>query len=134
LPLAVANDISDRSFEDIAKEIDKLPLGQLQKKYFEKVGKDIHDPGFKEMFETINRERIFLMHKFFQEFPVTKLNGNEGAKTRLLQIDKILGDGREIFRRAFDGALALSRKIQPEKFREFLAFVVDHRKRAKVSE
>jgi hypothetical protein len=38
-----------------------LPLGRLQKKYFEKVGKDIYDPGFKEMFETINRERIFLM-------------------------------------------------------------------------
>jgi hypothetical protein len=72
LAAEVANDISDRSFEDIAKEIHKLPLGRLQKKYFEKVGKDLHDPGFKEMFETINRERIFLMRKFFQEFPITR--------------------------------------------------------------
>lgn len=130
----VAQDTGNRSFEAIAKEIDKLPLGPLQIKYFEKVGKDIHDPGFKKMFKEINEQRKFLMHRFFLEFPIAKLNGNEEAKTRLQQIDKILGDGREILRRAFDGALALSLKIQPEKFREFLAFVVDHRKKAKVSE
>lgn len=130
----VSQDTRNRAFEAIANEIDKLPLGPLQKKYFEMVGKDIHDPGFKKMFKEINEHRKFLMHKFFQEFPITKLNGNEEAKIRLQQIDKILGDGREILKRAFDGAIALSLQIQPEKFREFLAFVVEHRKKAKVSE
>jgi hypothetical protein len=82
---------------------------------------------------TDRRHRTFLMHKFFQVFPVTKLNGNEEALTRLKQIDKILADGRQIFSHAFEGALG-SLKIPRRKFREFLAFVIDHQKKGKASE
>jgi hypothetical protein len=80
---AVDKDTKDRSFEKIAEEIDGLSLGQLQKRYLTTLGKNAHDQGFQEMFRTINDERIFLMHKFFQSFPVEKLNGNEKAAIRL---------------------------------------------------
>lgn len=63
----VDKDTQNRSFEEIARRIDKMPLGSLQKEYFKTIGKDMHDQGFKEMFYTVNDERIFLMHKFFLE-------------------------------------------------------------------
>jgi hypothetical protein len=129
----VATDTRGRSFEQIAKDIEKLPLGELKRKYMKTVGEHIPDPKFREMFDQINEQRIFLMHKFFQVFPVTKLNRNEEAATRLKQIDKILADGRQIFSHAFEGALDRF-KIPRRKFREFLAFVIDHRKKAKASE
>jgi hypothetical protein len=103
IAVEVATDTRDRSFEDIAKEIDNLPLGPLKKRYLETVGKDIPDPGFKEMFDEINRQRIFLMHKFFQVFPATELDGNEQAELKLRQINEILGTGREVLSRAFKG-------------------------------
>jgi hypothetical protein len=85
------------------------------------------------MFRTINDERIFLMHKFFQSFPVEKLNGNEKAAIRLKKIDDTLGAGRDLLRNAFVGALALG-KIPPTKLREVLKFLVEHRRKAKVSD
>jgi len=85
------------------------------------------------MFRSINDERIFLMHKFFQSFPVEKLNGNEKAAIRLKKIDDTLGAGRDLLRNAFVGALALG-KIPPTKLREVLKFLVEHRRKAKVSD
>jgi hypothetical protein len=129
----VVTDTSGRSFTDIAKEIEKLPLEELKRRYLETVGNHIPDPRFKEMWDEINKQRIFLMHKFFQVFPTAKLDGNEDATIRLKEIDEILDAGRQILTHAFRGALARF-NIEPTKFREFLAFVVDHRKKAKVSE
>jgi len=65
----VANDTRNRSIDEIATKIDKLPLGRLQKKYFKTVGKDIHDQDFRKMFEKVNQQRIFLMHNFSRFFP-----------------------------------------------------------------
>ena len=130
----VDKDTKKRSFEEIAKKIDRMPLGSLQEEYFKTVGKDMHDQGFKKMFYTLNDERIFLMHKFFLEFPVTILDGNEEAKIRLIQIDETLGNGLAILRRAFENAIAVSLKIHPAKFRDFLRSEVEHRKKAKASE
>jgi hypothetical protein len=134
IAVEVANDTRDRSFEEIAKKIDKLPLGPLKKKYVETVAKDISDPGFKELFEDINQQRIFLMHKFFQVFPVEKLDANKEAESKLREINETLNIGCEVLSRAFRAALDLSLKIKPEELRDFLARFVEHRKKARVSE
>ena len=41
----------------------------------------------------MNDETIFLMHKFFNVFPVVEFEGNEAAATRLARIDKRLDIG-----------------------------------------
>jgi hypothetical protein len=64
----VATDTKNRSFEEIAAEIEKLPLGPLKEKFL-KVAQ-ITDPLFPKMWKEINEERIFLMHKFFKVFPL----------------------------------------------------------------
>jgi hypothetical protein len=64
---------------------------------------------------------------------VEKLNGNEKAAIRLKKIDDTLGAGRDLLRNAFVGALALG-KIPPTKLREVLKFLVEHRRKAKVSD
>jgi hypothetical protein len=135
IALEVATDIAKegsggRSFEDIAGEIDRLPLGVLKEKFFKLIAKDLSDPGVKETFDAVNDERIFLMHNFFQAFPLEKLNSNKDAVIRLERIDGILGTGLGIFRRAHDRALALG-KIHPAKLREILKFLVDDRRNAK---
>jgi hypothetical protein len=135
IAVEVAKDIAeedsgDRSFEDIAGKIDRLPLGVLKEKFFKVFGKDLSDSGAKETFDAVNDERIFLMHNFFQAFPMDRLNGNKDAAIRLERIDEILGTGLQIFRRAHDRALALG-KIPPAKLREILKFLVDDRRNAK---
>jgi hypothetical protein len=69
----VANDTQNRPLAHIAREIEKLPLGVLKRKYLETIGNRIEDPLFHRMWKEINEERIFLMHKFFHVFPVTAL-------------------------------------------------------------
>jgi len=85
------------------------------------------------MWDEINKHRIFLMHKFFQVFPTANLDANEDAAIRLKEIDEILEFGRQILAHAFHGALAAF-SVEPTKFHECLAFVVDHRKKAKAAE
>src|SRR5712692_3045616 len=95
LIIEVAEDARSRSYQDIAKEVEKLTLGQLKQRYLDSVvGKRIDDPLFVQMWKDANEERIFLMHKFFQVFPVKALNGNEQAAKRLARIDKLLSIGR----------------------------------------
>src|SRR6266487_2003228 len=65
----VANDTQNRSFENIAAKIEKLPLGVLREKFLAVVR--VADPQFTKMWKEINEERIFLMHKFFNAFPIT---------------------------------------------------------------
>ncbi len=113
-----------RSLEDIARKIDRLPLGVLKEKFFKAFGHALSDPGVKEMFDAVNDERIFLMHNFFQAFPVDKLNGNKEAAIRLEKIDEILGRGLQIFRRAHEPAFLFG-KIPPTTLREMLKLVVD---------
>jgi hypothetical protein len=127
----VVNDTRNRSFEAIAKEIDKLPLGELKRRYLETV--EIKDALFLQMWKEINENRIFLMHNFFHVFPVTALTGNKEAATRLAKIDKILDIGRRQLKDMFEMTLGQF-GIPPAKFREFLALVVDHRKKAKAAE
>jgi hypothetical protein len=77
-----------RSFEDIARKIDRLPLGALKEKFFKVFAEELSNSGVKDVFDAVNDERIFLMHNFFQTFPVEKLDGNKEAAIRLGRIDK----------------------------------------------
>jgi hypothetical protein len=127
----VHKNIRSRSFEDITREIDRLPLGELKKRFFKFFGR-AHS-GTKEMFDAVNADRIFLMHNFFQVFPIEKLNGNKDAAIRLERTDEILGTGLQIFRRTHETGLAAG-KIPPTRLREIMKFVVEHRKKAEVQE
>src|SRR2546426_3220284 len=72
--VGVAGDTKGRSLEAIASEIERLTLGQLKQRYLDGViGKRIDDPEFAKMWKEVNQERIFLMHKFFQIFPLASL-------------------------------------------------------------
>ena len=73
----VATDTKNRSFEEIAAKMEKLPLGPLKKKFLEVA--QMADPLFAKMWEEINEERVFLMHKFFNAFPITP-NGDKLAE------------------------------------------------------
>jgi hypothetical protein len=126
-------DTRGRLFEDIARKIDRLPLGALKEKFFKVFEKHLFDSAEKEKFDAVNDERIFLMHNFFQAFPLDKLNGNKEAAIRLERIDEILGAGLKIFRRAQNAAFAIG-KIPPTKLRKILRSLVDDRKNTKVSE
>ena len=121
---------SFRSFLETAKKIEKLPLGELKRRYLETVGKDIADPRFKKMWDEINEERIFLIHRFFNIFPIDELGRSGEAAKRLEQIDALLDIGRRLLKEVFDRA-AVSFGIPREKWRDFLAFVVDRRMKAK---
>lgn len=127
-----AEDTRGRSFEEIARKIDRLPLGALKEKFLKVFGKDLSG-SVKESFDAVNDERIFLMHNFFQTFPMDELNGNKEAAIRLERIDEILGTGLQMFRSAHHHALALG-KIPPTKLRTILKSLVDDRRNAKVSE
>ena len=73
------------------------------------------------------------MHKFFHVFPVETLNGNDEAARRLDKIDKLLDIGRRLLKDALETTMGRF-NIPRTKFREFLAFAADHRKKSKVSE
>ena len=125
----VATDTKHRSFEDIAKEIERLPLGELKRRFLNVVR--VPDPLFTKMWNQLNGERIFLMHKFFNAFPITSIAPE--AEQRLAEIDRLLNIGcrllTEVRDRTYD-----SFNIPRAKFREFLKFVIDHRKKSKASE
>src|SRR6266568_495304 len=121
----VATDAENRSFENIAAEIERLPLGVLKKRFLDVAR--VPDPLFTEMWNKLNEERIFLMHKFFNAFPITSI------ADRLPETDRLLDIGSRLLKEVRDRAYA-SFNIPPAKFREFLRFVVDHRKKAKASE
>ena len=125
----VATDTKNRSFENIAAEIERLPLGVLKKRFLDVARVD--DPLFGEMWNKLNEERIFLMHKFFNAFPITSIAPE--AEQRLAEIDRLLNIGcrllTEVRDRTYD-----SFNIPRAKFREFLKFVIDHRKKSKASE
>lgn len=133
IAIEVAHDTKNRSFEDIAAEFEK-PLGVLTARYLDTLKTHIDDPRFTKMWNEINEERIFLMHKFFNVFPITS-NADKLAKAaqRLAEIDVLLDRGRRLLQDVRDGGYA-SLNIPPARFREFLQFVIDHRKEAKVSE
>jgi hypothetical protein len=103
----VHKNIARRSFEDIAREIDRLPLGELKKRSFKFFARS--NSRVKEMFDAVNAERIFLMHNFFQVFPIEKLNGNKDAAIRLAKIDETVGTGLQIVRRAHETGLAAAK-------------------------
>jgi hypothetical protein len=128
----VATDTKNRSFEKIAAEIETLPLGPLKEKFLKVV--QVDDPQFAKMWKEINEERIFLMHKFFNAFPITS-NADRLAEAaqRLAKIDALLDLGRRLLTDVRDRTYVRF-NIPAAKFRDFLAFVVDHRKKAKVSE
>jgi len=125
----VVNDTRNRPFAVIAKEIDKLTLGELKRRYLKTVGNQIKDPRFLQMWKETNENRIFLMHNFFHVFPVTALTGNEEAAKRLAKIDKLLDISRGQLKDVLEMTLAQF-DIPRARFREFLALVVDHRKKA----
>ena len=85
------------------------------------------------MWKETNENRIFLMHNFFHVFTVTALTGNEEAAKRLAKIDRLLDISRRMLREVLEMTLDQF-GIPRAKFREFLALVVDHRKKAKGSE
>ena len=128
----VATDTKNRSFEEIAAEIEKLPLGPLKKKFLEVA--QMADPLFPKMWEEINDERVFLMHEFFNAFPITS-NGDRLAEAaqRLVKIDALLDIGRRLLTELRDRTY-VEYNIPAAKFRDFLKFVTEHRKKAKVAE
>jgi hypothetical protein len=96
--LEVASDTQDRSLEAISQRIEKLPLGPLKDKYLETIGSGI-DPTFSNMWNEINQERIFLMHKFFQVFPLSESTANlKKAAERLGFIDNLLDIGSRLLK------------------------------------
>ena len=124
----VVTDTKNRSFEEIAAEIEKLPLGPLKEKFL-KVAQ-ITDPLFPKMWKEINEERIFLMHKFFKVFPLPlNADGLRQASQRIAEIDKLLDIGQRLLREVRDRAFAQF-NITPE----FLKFVTEHRRKAKAAE
>jgi len=125
----VANDAKDRSTEDIAAEIEKLPLGVLKARYLAMLKTHLDDPVFTEMWEEINGERIFLMHKFFNVFPLTSDADRltEAAK-RLAEINGRLDIAQRSLRDLRDRGYAHF-GIPPAEFREFLKFVIDERRK-----
>ena len=124
----VATDTKNRSFEEIAAEIEKLPLGPLKEKFL-KVAQ-ITDPLFPKMWKEINEERIFLMHQFFKVFPLPlNADGLRKASQRIAEIDKLLDIGQRLLREVRDRAFAQF-NITPE----FLKFVTKHRRKAKAAE
>jgi hypothetical protein len=133
IAIKVAHDTKNRSLEDIAAEFEK-PLGVLTARYLETLKTHIDDPRFTKMWNEVNEERIFLMHKFFNVFPITS-NADKLAEAaqRLAEIDALLDRGRRFLKNVRDGGCA-SLNIAPAKFHKFLQFVIDHRKEAKVSE
>jgi hypothetical protein len=107
-------------------------LGKLKARYLDVVR--VADPLFAKMWKEVNEERIFLMHKFFNVFPLTSSADRLAeAAQRLAKIDALLDRGRRFLREVRDRTYARF-NIPPEKFREFLKFVIDHRKRATISE
>ena len=128
----VATDTKNRSFEEIAAKIEKLPLGPLKKEFL-KVAQ-MADPLFAKMWEQLNEERVFLMHKFFNAFPITS-NADKLAEAggRLAKIDKLLDIGRRLLTDVRDKTY-IHFNIPAAKFREFLKFVTEHRKKAKAAE
>src|SRR6266576_3848611 len=92
--IEVVQDTRNRPFPDIEKKIDKLPLGPLLNRFIKTVAKDMnYSDVFERLWYDINQERIFLMHKFFRQFPIAKLEGNEEAARRLERIDELLDGG-----------------------------------------
>jgi hypothetical protein len=94
----------------------------------------VDDPQFTKMWNEINEERIFLMHKFFNAFPVTS-KGDRLAEAvrRLAKIDALLDIGRRLLRDVSDRTYD-QLNIPKATLREFLKFVTEHRKKAKASE
>ena len=124
----VATDTKNRSFEEIAAEIEKLPLGPLKEKFLRVA--QMADPLFPKMWKEINEERIFLMHKFFKVFPLPlNADGLRKASQRIAGIDKLLDIGQRLLREVRDRAFAQF-NITPE----FLKFVTQHRRKAKAAE
>jgi hypothetical protein len=120
------HDTRNRPFSEIVKEIDKLPLGPLKKKYLKTIGKPIEDPNFEMMWNDINEDRNFLMHKFFRIFPVAGLAGNKEAANKLARIDEMLDIGRRLLKDVLNMTL-VKFNIPPAQFRTFLAALVDRR-------
>ena len=128
--IEVVQDTRNRPFPDIEKKIDKLPLGPLLNRFIKTVAKDMnYSDVFERLWYDINQERIFLMHKFFRQFPIAKLEGNEEAARRLERIDELLDGGCRfltyVFTKTVEGF-----NVPPTEFRKFLAYVVDQRKKA----
>ena len=130
----VARDRRNRSVQTIADELERLTLGQLKQRYLDSaIGKKIEDPLFAKMWKELNDERIFLMHKFFQIFPLATFAGNKKALSRLNHIDRLLDIGRNHLADSLKLTMRMTKMDKP-KLRELLAQVVEVRKRMKPPE
>ena len=127
----VATDTKNRSFEKIAAEIERLPLGELKKRFLNVAC--VPDPLFTEMWNKLNAERIFLMHKFFNAFPIANADSFPEAAQRLDEINRLLDMGCRLLTEV-RGKTYASFNIPQAKFREFLKFVTEHRRKAKAAE
>lgn len=121
----VATDTKNRSFEEIAAKIEKLPFLKMVR---------MADPLFAKMWEEINEERVFLMHKFFNAFLITP-NSDKLAEAaqRLVKIDALLDIGRRLLTQVRDRRY-VQFNIPAAKSRKFLKFVTEHRRKAKAAE
>ena len=100
----VATDTKNRSFEKIAAEIEKQPLGPLKQKFIEVA--QMADPLFAEMWKRLNAERIFLIHKFFTASPIANTDSFPEAAQRPKEIDELLSIGCRLLTEVRDGTYA----------------------------
>ena len=121
----VATDTKNRSFEEIAAKIEKLPFLKMVR---------MADPLFAKMWEEINEERVFLMHKFFNAFLITP-NADKLAEAaqRLVKIDALLDIRRRLLTQVRDRRY-VQFNIPAAKSRKFPKFVTEHRRKAKAAE
>jgi hypothetical protein len=131
IAIKIAQDARSHSFEDVVAQFEK-PLGVLTARYLEILKTHIDDPQFTKMWAEVNDERIFLMHKFFNVFPLTSTNAKKRgeAAPRLAKIDVLLDRARRFLKNLRDGGCA-SLNITPAKFSEFLRYVIEERKKEK---
>ena len=129
----VASDTQNRSLDAISQKIEKLPLGPLKNQYLKTIGSGI-DPTFSKMWNEINLERIFLMHKFFQVFPLSGSTEHlKKAAERLGFIDGLLDIGCRLLKDV--RYLTLKQmNLTPARVRELLALAVELRKKRTISD
>jgi hypothetical protein len=128
----VASDKRHRSVATITKEIENLTLGLLKDQYLQTIGHRVTDPAFSKMWDEVNRERIFLMHKFFQVFPLGSTDHTKAAE-KLTSIDNLLDYSCRLLTIVRYTALS-KMNLKPARVRELLGIVGEIRKQRTVSE
>jgi hypothetical protein len=133
LAAEVAQDTRNRPFEDIRSKVERETLGRLTGRFLEIAQGFVNDPRHSQLWNEINDERIFLMHKFFNAFDVISTGKNIGeAAERLDRMNRLFDRGYWMLETIHKKTFATF-NIPPDRLREFLTFVVETRKNRQTS-